>query len=91
MPYHSSHVVRKPFFGHIHTKRVRDSQRSRVALRGHIHTDVTPSLQLTYIISQTPCHTLLTAANPCINMAIHVVLIHGYETLCVRSRASHKI
>ena len=34
---------------------------------------------------------VLTEQNQCINKAIHVVLIHGYETLRVRFRGRHKI
>ena len=34
---------------------------------------------------------VLTEKNPCINKAIHVLLIHGYETLRVRFQGRHKI
>ena len=34
---------------------------------------------------------VLTEQNSCINKAIHVLLIHGYDTLRVRFRGRHKI
>ena len=41
-------------------------------------------------MSKTINSNVLTEQNPCINKAIHVVLIHGYETAC-KIPGGHKI
>ena len=46
--------------------------------------------QLT-LLHKKPCRTLLTTdKNPCINQAIHVLLMHGFCTLHKRILGPHR-
>ena len=35
-------------------------------------------MRITHIIAQNPCRTILIGTNPCINSAIHELLMHGF-------------